>query len=89
MKSSILKKKTFKSNSKEASILIKAGRDGAKNAIRASKALGLDITFMQNGIVYKEKPNGEKVVYKSTPIKKIILKDKLVLKKGMVFHAKN
>ena len=67
---SVLKKKRFKSDSKETSVLVKAGINAAKNAIRTSKALGLDITFMQNGIVYKEKPNGELKVYETSPRKK-------------------
>jgi hypothetical protein len=41
------------SNSIEAKQLVNAGRKSASNAIRASKALGLEITYMKDRVIYK------------------------------------
>lgn len=71
--------------SAESAILIKAAKDAAKNAIRTSKALGLDITFLKKGIIYKETANGEVIVLGEN--KKVSPK-KITLKKGTVLNAK-
>lgn len=74
---------------KETAKLVKAGHTSSANAIRASRALGLAITFMQDGIVYKEYPDGRKEKIASREIKKSISDKKAyLLKKGMVLHAK-
>ncbi len=44
--------------SAESALLIKA----AKNAIRTSKALGLDITYIKKGVIYKESPDGDVII---------------------------
>lgn len=81
-------KVAFKSDP-ETSKLIKAGHTASINAIRASKALGLTITFMQDGNLYREFPDGTKELIISTPAKKISDKKiKVPLRKGMVLHAK-
>jgi hypothetical protein len=71
--------------SAESAILIKAAKNAAKNAIRTSKALGLDITFLKKGIIYKETANGEVIVLGEN--KKVSPK-KITLKKGTVLNAK-
>ncbi|MFN3299484.1 MAG: hypothetical protein ACK41Z_04750 [Sediminibacterium sp.] len=72
--------------SAESAILIKAAKDASKKAIRTSKALGLDITFLKNGIIYKETAEGElKVVGKN----KQSIPRKIILKKGSILNAKN
>ncbi len=83
------KRKTlgYKSESKETAKLISAGRKSATNAIRASKALGLEITYMKDGIVYKEKPNGEKKVLVKVAVTSQGPKNHLQLKKGMIFNV--
>ncbi|MFY8025782.1 MAG: hypothetical protein ACOVNO_10555 [Sediminibacterium sp.] len=72
--------------SAESAILIKAAKDASKNAIRTSKALGLDITYLKNGIIYKETAEGElKVVGKN----KQAIPRKIILKKGSILNAKS
>ncbi len=73
--------------SKEAKQLVNAGRKSASNAIRASKALGLEITYMKDRVVYKEKPNGEKTVLIKVTETPQSSKHQLQLKKGMIFNV--
>lgn len=73
----------------ETAKLVKAGRTSTANAIRASRALGLAITYMQDGILYKEYPDGKKEKIASGEVKKSNSDKKAYsLKKGMVLHAK-
>jgi hypothetical protein len=79
---------SFKSDP-ETSKLIKTGRVATRNAIRASRALGLPITFMQDGKLYKEFPDGKKELIICTSAKKTTAKKTTIpLRKGMIFHAK-
>jgi hypothetical protein len=80
--------KVFRSDVKQAATLVKVGRLGSANAIRALKALDLPITYMQNGVLYRELSNGtkEKIVTVSSK-KQGSKKTALPLKKGMVLHA--
>ncbi|HEY9362826.1 MAG TPA: hypothetical protein VIQ00_06170 [Chitinophagaceae bacterium] len=73
----------------QTSKLVKAGRAATANAIRASRALGLPITYMQDGNLYREFADGTKEVIVSTPAKKETAK-KITppLRKGMVLHAR-
>ena len=61
-------------------------KNAGKNAIRTSKALGLDITYLKKGVIYKEKANGETVVFKGNQANDT---PKVSLKKGMILNAKN
>ncbi len=80
---------SFRSDARQTATLVKVGRAGAANAIRATKALGLPITFMQNGVLYKEYPDGTKEIIITAAVKKTLPKKAShPLKKGMVFHAK-
>jgi hypothetical protein len=85
----IRKRKTQRniSNSIEAKQLVNAGRKSASNAIRASKALGLEITYMKDRVIYKEKPNGEKTVLIKVTEPPQSSKHQLQLKKGMIFNV--
>lgn len=86
MEKTVKKSKTRTKQSSESTILIKAAKDASKKAIRTSKALGLDITFMKKGIIYKETAEGElKVVGKN----KQSIPRKIILKKGSILNAKN
>ena len=79
----------FKSDARQTAALVKAGRMGAANAIRASRALGLPITYLQNGTIYEEYPDGSKKKIGSGSVKKrVSKKDGQILKKGMVLHAR-
>ena len=82
-------KPVFRPDSRQTATLIKAGRDGAFNAIRASKALGLSITYLRKGILYLEQPDGTKTIIANADNEMATPKKaKVQLKKGMVFHAK-
>ena len=82
-------KVSFRSDVKQTAILVKVGRVSAANAIRASKALDLPITYMQKGILFREFADGTQVKLTNEVIKKTVKKKSAnVLKKGMVFHAK-
>lgn len=81
--------KAFRSDARQTATLIKVGRTGAANAIRASKALGLPITYLQNGVLYKEYADGTKEIIETGTVKKNGIKEGANrLKKGMVLHAK-
>lgn len=71
--------------SAESTQLIKAAKNAAKNAIRTSKALGLDITYIKKGIIYKETPDGKVIILGEN--KKVHPK-RITLKKGTILNAK-
>lgn len=72
--------------SAESTLLIKAAKNAAKNAIRTSKALGLDITYLKNGIIYKETVDGKVIAIGEN---KSEISQKINLKKGSILNAKN
>ncbi len=80
-------KNVFRQDVKQTATLVRVGRAGAANAIRASKALGLPITYMEGGAVIQELPNGVKNVL-TTVTDTRINTPAISLKKGMIFHAK-
>lgn len=88
MKADTEKKKVFRADSNQTELLIKAGKKGTMEAVRTSKALGLNITCMEKGVVYREKPDGIKEVLKKINPKNNSLSD-LGLRKGMILHAKD
>lgn len=77
----------FRPDGKQSAILQKMGRVGAANAIRASKALGLPITYMEKGVVVRELSNGVKEIIAAAP-STVGKKTGCSLKKGMIFHVK-
>lgn len=79
--------KVFRSDPKQTAALEKVGRAGTAKAIRESMALGLSITFLKKGVLYKEHPDGRIEIVKPAPKQKK-LKASMPLKKGMIFHAK-
>jgi len=64
--------------------LVEAGEEAATNAVRHAKALDITITYIEDGAVYEEQPNGV-VTFKRNVEKK---ESPIVLTKGMVLHAK-
>jgi hypothetical protein len=78
----------FRSDSRHTATLVKIGSSGAIDAIRSSKALGLPITYMLNGIVYREQPDGSKEIIKESKRKRVIVKGDNILKKGVILHAR-
>lgn len=80
-------KVVFRTDKKQTAILIRVGRVGATNAIRASKALGLPITYIERGSIIQELPNGVKKIV-TTVTGAGTNTTVSSLKKGMIFHAK-
>ncbi len=82
-------KTVFRSDVMQTAALVKLGRNAGANAIRASKALDLPITYMQNGEIIKEFSDGTKEIISPSPAKKATSKKTInALKKGMVLHEK-
>lgn len=78
-------KKRLKSE-EDIGTLIEIGKEAGRNAIRSSKALGLSITYLKDGKVIEEFPDGKQVVIKEIEDKTTT---SIQLKKGMVFYAKD
>jgi hypothetical protein len=77
------KRNYFRPDPNQREELIKAGRLAANKALRVSKALGLSITYIENGDLIRELPSGEKqIVAKKT--NSVGPK----LKKGIILHAR-
>lgn len=68
-----------------ANDLIKIAKKSSIKAVKESKALGLSITYLKDGVLYEELPDG--TVKKIKKIKSLASPE-LKLKKGMIFHAK-
>jgi hypothetical protein len=79
------KRKAFRSDSVQTNSLIKSAKTSARNAIRASKALGLTVTYIEQGAIVNELPDGTKEIIKKIETTRISL---VKLKKGMIFYAK-
>lgn len=77
----------FRTDARQTATLVKVGRNGAANAIRASKALGLPITYMEKGVIVRELPNGVKEIVAMVN-KPVVKKSVVSFKKGMILHAK-
>ncbi|RAR71499.1 hypothetical protein [Flavobacterium aciduliphilum] len=77
-------KKIFRRDYNQTKSLVKAGRISGENAVRRSKALDLVVTYIENGIVYEELPDGSKKQIEVLERKPA----NIVLEKGMVFHGK-
>ena len=79
----------FRSDTNQTNILKRAGLAAGTNAIRESKAMGLTITFMENGVLYREHPNGTREIVHNSA--KRINKRKIggiTITRGLVLHAK-
>jgi hypothetical protein len=78
------KKPLFLKDHKQTRSLVEAGEKAASIAVRHAKALDLTITYIADGAVYEEHPDG------TVQLKKAVQKkgSPIVLAKGMVLHAK-
>ena len=79
----------FRPDAKQTASLVRIGRNSSVHAIRESKALGLTITYMEDGVLYRELPDGTKEVLNAGT--KRITKRKIgsiLIKKGIILHAK-
>lgn len=79
----VSKSNLFRADNFQREVLLKAGEQGAVKARRISKALGLEITYLEKGQLVKELVSGERKVLK---VKKSV--GKVKLKKGIILHAK-
>lgn len=76
-------KKIFRQDYGQTKSLVRAATNSGHNAVRRSKALDLTITFIEDGIIYEEHPDGTK-----KPIGEVERKEATVVVKGMVLHGK-
>lgn len=58
----VRKRSNFRADFRQVEILFKLGKAVSSKAIKTSKALGLSITFMEKGILYKEHPDGTREI---------------------------
>lgn len=73
--------------STESKMMITASKVAVNKAIRESKKLGLEITFLESGKIYKETPAGKRIVLSTITSSRNVISP-LKLSKGMVLHAK-
>ncbi|MGL2963433.1 hypothetical protein ACSVH2_06400 [Flavobacterium sp. RSB2_4_14] len=75
----------FRKDATQTKTLVKAGKESAKNALRASRALGISVSYIENGILYEERADGQvEEIQKLAEPKEA----PFTLTKGMVLHAK-
>ncbi len=58
----VRKRSSFRADFRQVEILLKIGKAVSSKAIKTSKALGLSITFMEKGVLYKEHPDGTREI---------------------------
>ena len=73
--------------SSESKKMISASKIAVNKAIKESKKMGLEITYLESGKIYKETPNGKRIVLSTIP-KSSQVASPFKLTKGMVLHAK-
>lgn len=78
------KKIVFRSNAKEVSNLILAGKQAATNAIKENRALGLAFIYNKGNKVVRENANGEIENLGSKP-----LRSSLKIKKRTILYVKS
>lgn len=78
------KKIIFRSDAKEVSNLILAGKQAVAKAIRENRALGLSFTYTRGNKVVRENANGDIENLKNIP-----LQSSLKIKKGTILYVKS
>lgn len=78
------KRVSFRKDASQTKALVKAGRKATNTAVRASRALGLTITYIKDGIIYTEK-DGSVVIKRELQEN---TKPPFKVEKGLVLHAK-
>ena len=80
-----MSKIVFRKDVLHTKALVKAGRISAKRAFSGSKALGLSVSYIKDGIIYEEDSNGNtRVKSQIEPLVETSFK----IEKGLVLHAK-
>lgn len=84
----VRKETGFRSDFKHVELLLKIGKSASTKAIKTSKALGLSITFMEKGVVYKEHPDDTSEILNDESANYLALKgaESESLKKGTVLN---
>lgn len=78
-------KPVFRKDNKQTSALVKAAKTAAETANRASRALGLTVAFIKDGVIYEEQ-QGKVTVREHI---KEEVDSTIKLKKGLILHAKH
>ncbi len=81
----VSKKIIFHGDAMQTQFLVKAGNIVSKQAIREAKALGLEIMYIENGILYREKDGKREKV---STISEAIPEKYKKLKKGVTLYVK-
>lgn len=75
----------FRRDVLQTKVLVKAGRISAKRAFSGSKALGLSVSYIEDGIVYEEDANGNTIIKNHIESSEVT---PFEMKKGLILHAK-
>lgn len=78
-----MKKIIFHQDKLQTKLLQAAARIASCNALRHSKALDLEITYIENGSIIIEQPDGHRKIVKK--LEKV--KSPIALTKGMILRA--
>ncbi len=81
----MVRKNNFRHYEEKPSSLGKIARESSRKAIRESKAVGLSITYLKNGEIFQETPDGKVQKIGALPKKttrKIVKGQKLYAKKN-------
>jgi len=78
------KRISFRRDTSQTKALVRAGKKATRTAVRASRALGLTITFIEDGVIYTEKDG----VVSTKDTLEVTTKVPFKLEKGLVLHAK-
>lgn len=79
------KKIIFHGDTTQTQFLIKAGKIVSEQALREAKALGLEIMYIENGILYREKGGRREIV---STLTETGTKKYKKLKKGVTLYVK-
>lgn len=80
-----MSKVVFRKDVSQTKALLKAAKVSTQKAIRGSKALGLSVTFIKDGVVYEEDAHGNIIVKKHIESSGDI---PFEIEKGLVLHGK-
>lgn len=78
-------KSVFRKDILQTKALVKAGKIASDSANRASRALGITVTYIKDGVIYEETPDG-KITMKKQIEEEVVVP--FEIKKGLVLHAK-
>jgi hypothetical protein len=76
--------KVFRKDLSQTNLLVKVGKESGRNAVRRSKAMDLVVTYIENGKVIEEQPDGSKNQIETIEIQPLPIR----IKKGMILHGK-